>query len=174
MAQVVFDGLGRGVGGPGERAEGGHIDKGPAVEGAHVQPSARAAGGGLHRVRGQGEAGGEIVGTAAGDIAQRRRRVQAHGSPDRFVQRAVPAAADDAVEVRPLRLHDLSGVAGVGGAADGNQVARLAEMGHRVKERGRGAGPARPGVQDQQEGLCHSGFPPRVHNYVYYIPAAGR
>lgn len=72
------------------------------------------------------------------------------------------AAADDAVEVRPLRLHDLGGVAGVGGPADGYQIPLLAEMGHRVEQRGRGTGAPRPGIDDQQKGLCHSGLIPRI------------
>ena len=42
VAQVVFHRLGRAVGHPGEGPEGGHVDKGAAVEGPHVQGAALA------------------------------------------------------------------------------------------------------------------------------------
>ena len=159
VSQIVLDGLGRAVGGPGKGPEGGHVDKGPAVEGPHVQGAALAGGdapGGLGRVRGELQAGGKVVGAAAGDVPQGRGIGEAHEAADRLVEGAVPAAADNAVIPCPLRLRQLRGVARVGGLAHGDQIALLAEVGHRLEQGAHGPGAPGPGVDNEQERLCHS------------------
>ena len=124
-----------------------------------VQGAALAGGdasGGLGRVRGELQAGGEVVGAAAGDVPQGRGIGEAHEAADRLVEGAVPAAADNAVKLGPLRLRQLRGVARVGGLAHGDQIALLAEVGHRLEQGAHGPGAAGPGGDNEQERLCHS------------------
>ena len=73
VPQRVFGCLGRGVGGAGKGAEGRHIRKVPVVVPTHVQRVRRTAdggAGGLVHGGGEMQAGGEVVGAAAGQIAQ--------------------------------------------------------------------------------------------------------
>ena len=101
MAQDVLDVLGRGPGDAGEGAEGGSVAEiAVRAEKPDIQRAGPAGDDGVaghERRGGKTEATGEVVGAAAGNIAQERFIAAELQAGDDLVQGAVPAAGDDQV-----------------------------------------------------------------------------
>lgn len=164
MAQVVFDGLGCAVGGSGEGAEGGNVDERASAEVADIQKEAGAGGdapGGLRRAVGEAEAGGEVVGRAAGDVSEGRGSGEEHEAGDSLIEGTIAAVADDTVEMGAQLGDQLDGVIGALGLTDGEKVVLFAEMGGGGEEGGVGACTPGPGVDDEKKFFCHSFYIPR-------------
>ena len=135
MTQIVFGRLGGAVGGFGEGTEGCHIHKGPSVEGPHIQFLPAAVQDllcHLCRLIGQVEAGGKIIGAAAGDIAQRWRDRKVHKPGDGLIQGSVPTIADDPVKGGPIFPDEAGGIALGRSLPQGYQIVCLAEQGYGV------------------------------------------
>ena len=101
MAQGVFGVLVGRVAGLGEGAEGGDIGEVAIAEAAHIQIPRRALDDvprGLQDVLGQAEARGKVVGAAGGDIADGHGTAAVQHPGDDFVERAVAADADVALD----------------------------------------------------------------------------
>ena len=164
MAQVVFDVLRHGIGGLGKGPEGGDVDEVPVIEAAHVQMPPGAGDnepGRLHRVGGEPEAGGEVVGAAPGDVAQRRRVSQGHQAVDRLVEGAVPAVAHHKIKAGALLAGQTLGVPGALGLLQAYQISGLGKNGNHIKKERAGAAPPRPGIDDQKQCFGHGICSPR-------------
>ena len=162
VTQGVLRLLGRGVGRLGKGPEGGHIGEIPSVMGPQIQ----GMGGALHHrpgrlLHGGGDpqAGGKVVGAAVGQIAHRRAVFQLHQARQRLVEGAVSAGAHHQVIVPAPLGGEAGGVPGGLGQHHPHQVPGPAEGGHGVKQRGGGLGLARPGIDNEQQGLIHEQSP---------------
>ena len=82
----------------------------------------------LHHMQRQLQRGGEIIGGAAGDIADGSIRSGVEQAGDDFVQGAVAAGADDQLVVIGPLGHDLAAAAGAGGHKGGDLVAVAVEQ----------------------------------------------
>ena len=82
------------------------------------------------------QAHGEIVGAAAGQIAQQRALLQLHQAGERLVQRAVAAGTDHHVVLSAPPGGDVPGLAAGLGDKDPHQIAGAGELRHGVEQRG--------------------------------------
>ena len=154
VPQRVFGCLGRGVGGAGKGAEGRHIRKVPVVVPSHVQRVRRTAdggAGGLVHGGGKMQTGGEVVGAAAGQIAQGRALGQLHNAGQRLVQRAVAAGAHDQVIVAAAPGGHVTRLPAGLRNENVHQIAGAGELCRRVKQRGTGFCLSCTGIDDKQE-----------------------
>ena len=137
MAQGVFDALGRVVRGFGEGTEGSNVGKIAVAEFSDVVPGhipVHDGLGGLHRIGLQLEAGSEIVGGTAGNIAHRCVAAAGEKAVYGLVEGAVAAGADHQIHLGCLFCHDLYAVAGAGGHVGDDFVVCPVEDGDDVRQ----------------------------------------
>ncbi len=154
VAQSVFRLLGRGVTGPGEGAEGGHIGKIPLIVPPHIQGNGRTLGDDVRSQvgrRGDVQGGGKVVGAAGGQVAQGRLALQLHKAGDGLVQGAVAAVADHGVKIRPQVPGEAGGVTGALGLPHIHQIATCRQPGDGVIQRAQRLALPGPGIHDQQQ-----------------------
>ena len=97
------------------------------------------------------EAGGEVVGAALGQIAQKRGPPELDQAGDHLVQRPVAAHGHDQVVPPALPFGGPGGVAGGIRDMDGEQVTRLGKGGGGVEQGAVGLVLSGPGVDDHQK-----------------------
>ena len=107
--------------------------------------------GGLGGVRGDFQAGGEIVGAPLRQIAYKRLFFQYLQTGDDLVERTVPTHGHHGIVSAALIFRDAAGIPGSRCAADTQGIAGVAEGGGSVIERPPGLAAARPGIDDHQQ-----------------------
>ena len=153
VTEQVLHALAGGIGGAGKRAEGGDIRIVAVIEQADVVALGLAVNDerrGLVDVGGDAQRIGQIVGGAGGHIADGDALRQNHHAVDRFVERAVAAAADHKIFSRGVLLHDLGGVAPALCGMYGKLKIVLGKLVDDIKRARARLGPPGAGIHDQK------------------------
>ena len=104
-----------------------------------------------HRLRGQMQTCGEIVGASVGQIPHLRALRQGHQTRQCFVQRPVAAGTYDHIKITAHFSGRPRGIAAALRNKNIHQVSCLGKMRHGVKQRCTGLGLAGTGIDNQQQ-----------------------